>query len=136
MITPCGDPANDPNDWFINPAGKQYPDDEFLSKAEVRAISLSVLVKPGESSEDHEGRVNAALGAAVRDRRRRALQARRHAKEACQECPIILECLQQALEEPTPATHGTWGGYYEEELRDIRIEKSRRRRRRPAFAQP
>ncbi len=127
---PCQDPGNDPDDWFIGRDGKQYPDEDFLSEDEVQRISKSVLAKDGETAEEHRDRVDAALGAAERSRRRQALQRRRHAKEACFGCPFRVGCLDKALAEPTPATHGTWGGYFEEELRTIRLEIGRRKRKR------
>ena len=33
-----------------------------------------------------------------------------------------------ALKDPTPATHGTWGGLYEEELVEVRRRRTRNRR--------
>lgn len=127
---PCQEPDNDPDDWFIGRDGKQYPDDDFLTEDEVRRISKTVLAKSGETAEEHRDRVDAALAAAERDRRRKALARRRHAKEECFGCPFRSGCLEKALEENTPATHGTWGGYFEEELRTIRLEIARRKRKR------
>lgn len=126
--TPCSASGIDPDDWFIGRDGKQYPDDEFLTEAERRGISRSVLPIGGETAEAHQERVDRALRAAEADRRRAALQRRRKAREACYSCPLRGECLDQALREEQ--NHGTWGGYYEEELREIRREISRRKRAR------
>lgn len=58
-----------------------------------------------------------------------ALVRRRHAKDACfVDCLVRTRCLQLALDRPEP--HGTWGGYYEEELRVIRTEIARRNKKR------
>lgn len=117
----------DPQDWFIRSDGKQYSDDEFLTEAERRGIARSVLPIVGETSEEHEARVSSAINAAIGNRRRAALVRRRKAKEACWSCPLRQQCLEMALERNE--VHGTWGGFYEEELREIRQEQARRRRR-------
>lgn len=126
--TPCSSPDSDPNDWFIGRDGKQYADDEFLTQEERDRIGRSVLRKGGESDYDHETRVDAAIRQAEASRKRAAIQRRRHAKEACHGCYFRTACLDQALDQDQQ--HGTWGGYYEEELRQIRLEIARRRRRR------
>lgn len=125
-MTPCSDPKNDPDDWFIGRDGKQYPGDDFLTPEEVTAISHTVLRKDGETDLEHVQRVDAAISAAERDRKRKALQRRRHAREDCFGCYFRTNCLERALDEGLP--HGTWGGYFEEQLREIRDEVSRRRR--------
>ena len=123
--TPCAE-SNSPDDWFISRDGKQYPDEDFLTDEDVRLISLSVLIKPGETPEDHRDRVDRAVRAAEADRKRQALQRRRHAREACHECYFRSQCLDRALSRGLE--HGTWGGYFEEQLRDIQSEIARRRR--------
>lgn len=122
----CKSPDADPDDWFISRDGKQYPDEDFLTEAEVRGISKSVLAIGGETAEEHQARVDSALNAAGSERKRQRLIARRRAKERCYECPLRLECLNRALD--NGYEHGTWGGYYEEELREIRKEIARRKR--------
>lgn len=124
--TPCSSPENDPNDWFISRDGRQYPDDDFLTEDEVSGLSKSVLAIEGETAEEHRDRIDAALAVAAGERRRAALIVRRHAKDACYSCPIRTTCLGRALDEGQD--HGTWGGYYEEELREIRKEIARRKR--------
>jgi hypothetical protein len=125
--TPCSNPENDPDDWFIGRDGKQYADEDFLSEAEERGLARSVLPIAGESPEEHEERVNTAIRVATAERRRKALAARRHAREKCHtECYFRAQCLEQALDQDQQ--HGTWGGYYEEELREIRREIARRKR--------
>ena len=129
MTTPCADPSNDPNDWFIGRDGKQYGDEEFLTANEIHRIALSVLVIQGETEERHAERVDRAITIARNDRKTRALQKRRHAKEACSRCDFREGCLLLALKDPTPATHGTWGGLYEEELVEVRRRRTRRKGR-------
>ncbi|WP_122263894.1 WhiB family transcriptional regulator [Ornithinimicrobium cerasi] len=48
---------------------------------------------------------------------RGAARERRAARAAavCQDCPVIVPCLQHALTYPEP--YGTWGGYTEEDRR-------------------
>jgi len=127
--TPCSSPDNDPNHWFISRDGKQYPDDDFLTEEEVRGIVKSVLPIEGESDEDHLLRADAALSVATAERRRRALSLRRKAKDKCHtDCYFRTACLDRALSEHQD--HGTWGGYFEEELREIRKEIARRKKNR------
>lgn len=84
-VTPCSSPENNPDDWFIERDGRQYPDE-----------SLDL------------------------DEQREALVRRRHARDKCHvDCYLRVQCLTIALSKPEP-THGTWGGYYPEELRQIR----------------
>lgn len=125
----CRQPSRNPDDWFIGRDGRQYSDDEFLSETEKQGIVRSVLRIAGETDEEHARRSEAAVNAAESGRRRVALARRRHAKEDCWECPVREACLAQALETPTPATSGTWGGFYEEELAAIRVKQAARRRR-------
>lgn len=134
--TPCSAPDVDPDDWFIGKDGRQYPDDELVSDAEIL---------------DHEARLRAALDDVslsdvdtpsldeIRiDLEAQALKAnlvrRRHAKDKCHvECPVRLQCLSIALGENGTGIplRGTWGGYYEEELAEIRrLHQARQRRRR------
>lgn len=127
-MRPCGDPSNNPNDWFISKDGRQYPDEEFLTEDEIRSIRRSVLRKADEADAEHQAREEAAVRASKALRRRLSIQARKAAREKCvTACPFRMECLDVALSNPTPATHGTWGGYFEEELREIRDERMRRR---------
>lgn len=129
--TPCSSPENDSNDWFISRDGKQYPDDDFLTDAEVAGLTKSVLRIDGETAEDHRDRVDAALAVASAERRRSALISRRQAKDKCHtDCYFRTQCLDRALVEHQD--HGTWGGYFEEELREIRKEISRRKKNRTA----
>jgi len=124
--TPCSDPQNDPSDWFISRDGKQYPDDELLDQDAVDAALASV-----ELTAVDDGFVEAvdrSLEQAEERAKRDALKRRRKAKESCHnECYFRLQCLDIAIR--TEQTHGTWGGYTEEELRELRREIARRRRR-------
>lgn len=126
-LSPCADPANDPQDWFIRPDGKQYADDQFLTPAERDGVARSVLAIGGETFEEHEARVGRAIRAAISNRQRAAQARRRRAKEACRSCPIMNQCMTQALD--NREVHGTWGGLYEEELAEVRKIQDRRRRR-------
>ena len=126
---PCSNPENDPNAWFISRDGKQYPDDDFLTEAEISGLTKSVLPIDGETAEEHRDRVDAALVVAAGERRRLALIERRHARDKCHtECYFRTQCLGRALDEGQD--HGTWGGYYEEELREVRKEIARRKKNR------
>lgn len=119
MGTPCWEADGvEPDDFFIGRDGKQYPDEEFLTLEEKAAIVKTVLYRQGETVEEHQVRQERAIRAATAARKRAALARRRHAKEACFSCPVRLECLDIALRDGIQ--HGTWGGYYEEELREIR----------------
>lgn len=107
----CSATDVDPDDWFIERDGKQYPDDVLVTEVEVAEALMAFPI--GE--EVDEAQLRADLEAAAL---KRQLQRRRHAKDACYQCPLRLQCLQYALEHNIQ--HGTWGGYYQEELRKIR----------------
>ena len=119
---PCQE--GDPDDWFIGRDGKQYPDDELVTSEEIEA-HLAEVDPEGALTAEERDRVVDRLEA---DAKTAALRRRRHAKEACLTCPLRLRCLSLALEAPVQP-HGTWGGYYEEEIREIRREIARRKRR-------
>lgn len=124
---PCANPENDPDDWYISRDGRQYPDDELVTEAQVMAHLNEVDPHGTRSTAEIESVWDSLEAVAVKD----ALRRRRHAKDKCHtECYFRLQCLDKALEDVTPATHGTWGGHYEEELREIRREVARRKRAR------
>lgn len=125
MSTPCADPENDPNDWFITLHGKQYNDEVFVTESEKLRMAKTVLWRAGEPVAEHQDRVDRAVAALERERRRKALQKRRHAREKCRQCPIRQECLDTALEKQIE--HGTWGGLFEEERRRILMRNPRRK---------
>jgi WhiB family transcriptional regulator, redox-sensing transcriptional regulator len=58
----------------------------------------------------------------------RALEQIAQAKEVCQDCPVLSECLEWALE--TNQDAGVWGGMCEDERRALRRSRQRRRRAR------
>lgn len=120
--TPCSDPANDPNDWFIERDGRQYHDEPVLSADEVRALWDECL----ETGEDGMVALVRANNERLKDNQRR----RRKAKDLCHnECPLRTECLQLGLSSDFAVqSHGIWGGYYPEELRAIQREGRSRRR--------
>jgi len=125
LKTPCNDGSNNPDDWFIGRDGKQYGDDELVTEEEV-AAHLAQVDPNGTRSEDEIQRVWDRMESIVK---REALQRRRHAREACHDdCYFRLACLDLALK--NGEIHGTWGGYHEEELRELRREISRRTRAR------
>lgn len=120
--TPCS-VSETPDDWFIGRDGKQYPDEEFLTADEKRRIRRSVLGIRGETPEQHEARASRAINAATNDRRRRSLGARRRAREACLACPIRVACLDEAIDKQHD--HGTWGGLFEEDRRELMRRRNR-----------
>ena len=123
-LTPCQRPENNPEDWFIEKDGRQYADEDLLSHAEMQAVSNAALAEHGEDLDAIEAAIDAADEAAVKAN----LVRRRHAKDACYECYFRTQCLEVALTERP--NHGTWGGYYPEELRQvIRLRDERQKRR-------
>lgn len=121
---PCRE-SETPDDWFIGRDGKQYSDEDLLTD-EVR---LSVLVEANERGLEGSERVEfieRAEDRAEADAKTAALQRRRHAMEACHtDCLFRTRCLDMALD--GDLRHGTWGGYYEEQIAEIRDERDRRR---------
>lgn len=123
--TPCSDPSNDPNDWFIEKDGKQYRDDDPLTVDEFLAAMAPLFTNHAKPDRDA---IEAVINEAVAEKIRLALIRRRKARDACYECPIRAACLGQRLE--ARIEFGTWGGYYPEELRKIEEERDARLRRR------
>lgn len=123
-ITPCADPANDPQDWFIRPDGKQYAFEDLLTEDEGRRITLSVLPLADESPEAHEVRCEGARQAARNNRRALMLRRRQAAKASCFRCPIQRSCGNGAIERRE--MHGTWGGMFEEEIAQV-VDLAKRR---------
>lgn len=129
-VTPCASPENDPQDWFIDKAGKQYVDDVFVSDDEMFEIleEADRRYLEGDERVDFIGRTKRQVAG---DNKRAQLGKRRRAREKCRtECYLREQCLEIALSTSTPATHGTWGGYFEEELTDIRRKQRKRGLRR------
>jgi len=118
-VRPCQNPANDPEDWFIERDGKQYPDDVLVPDSELEKVAFEQRADYVEGRED----------LLIRD----ALRRRRHAKDKCfTECSERFECLSLAIDGPT-IEYGTFGGYYTEERREIvraRDARAARRERR------
>ena len=131
MRTPCSDPANNPDDWFIERDGKQYPDDDFLTHEEMHDIGQRVLAETGDGDGVFE-RVEAAIDEAEAEAKRAALIRRRHARDKCHvECYFRLQCLDLAIGgELLDITYGIRGGYYPEELKKIVDTREARRQRR------
>lgn len=127
-IQPCADPANDPNDWFISRDGKQYTDDELVTRHDVLLGAVNTLgyVAGDEIDQDAWDELADKLET---EAKREALKRRRQAKDKCFECYLRTNCLDMALSTESPATYGIWGGYFEEELRELRREISRRKQR-------
>lgn len=103
--TPCYE--GDPEDWFIRRDGKQYDDDEMVDEVVWREACAE------NPDEDPSAVYRRLAGEEIRQ----ALVRRRQAREACYGCPVRNGCLRMALE--TRPSAGTWGGYYEEELRKL-----------------
>lgn len=122
---PCSSPENDPNDWFISKSGTQYPDDplEGNTPEAVVAAKAADVERVGRALTEAEERraENRVADEALRIQLRR----RRHAQEACFGCYVRTQCLDKALE--NEELHGTWGGYTEEQLKEIRQEIARRK---------
>lgn len=115
MNKPCADPANDPNDWFISRDGKQYSDDDFLTDDD----RIEILERANEFGLEGEERIafiESAQDDLEAEAKKDALRRRRWAKDKCfVECYFRLHCLDRALREQP--SHGTWGGYDEDELK-------------------
>lgn len=113
-----------PEDWFLARDGRQYPDDELVSTDEQYDIAEEMLLAdPEVTQEAYELRLETLEA----DRKAAALVRRRHAKDACFTCYFRLQCLTLAID--GVERHGTWGGYYEEELREIRRLRDERAQR-------
>lgn len=123
-LAPCQRPENNPDDWFISRDGKQYADEDLITEDDV-AAHLAEVDPNGTATVEEVDKIWDRLEA---NAKREALRDRRHAKEACRECYFRTDCLGKAIEEGHG--HGTWGGYYEEELRSLRSEIDRRKRAR------
>lgn len=119
--TPC-QTSDDPDAWFIGRDGKQYPDDDLIGENELDGLKRSILPIEDETEEQHRDRVDSAIATLEGERRRQALIRRRRARDACYECYFRLQCLDLALD--NNEGHGTWGGYTEEQLRQIRKEQA------------
>lgn len=128
--TPCADPTNDPQDWFIRSDGKQYSFEDLLTEDEIKLIGLSVLPRAGETFAEHEDRRRLACNAARNNRRRSMLARRRRAVGLCwSDCPAPKreECFVGALERVE--RHGTWGGRTEEQWAQIHATNASRKSR-------
>ena len=128
-IVPCENPENDADDWFLERDGKQYPDEELLTDDDRLAIleEANGLGLEGTERVEFIEAVEDDLEAEVL---KRNLQRRRHARDKCHvECYFRTQCLTIALTKPEPS-HGTWGGYYPEELKQIRTLRDKREKTR------
>lgn len=121
---PCRE--GDHDDWFISRDGKQYPSDDLLDDDD-RLLILEEANRLELTGEARVEFIEKATDRAESDAKRAALRRRRHAKEDCGGCLFRTRCLAMAIE--GDFQHGTWGGYYEEEIREIRREITRRKRR-------
>ena len=129
FIPPCRRPENDPEDWFIERDGRQYADDEVVPEAQREAIrsALEDLHDREPTAEEMDAAVDMAEEVIVKD----ALTRRRHARDKCHvDCYLRTQCLGIAL--GTDANYGTWGGYYPEQLKQIRDLRDKRAARRSA----
>lgn len=121
---PCAE-SDTPEDWFISRDGRQYTDDEYLTDQQMEAIAILVVRRWGTGPGLYR-RIVDAIVEGEEQAKDAALVRRRHAKDACfVECLFRERCLDRALTEGHE--HGTWGGYYEEELRILRKKIARRK---------
>ncbi|PWI09750.1 hypothetical protein DIZ27_14535 [Streptomyces sp. NWU339] len=88
------------------------------------------LERPAEWSESAACAAEGADPAVFfpKDFRREAPLIAAQAKEFCQRCPVVAECLAHAL--AVPEWTGVWGGLDEDERRSLRRSMQRRRLRR------
>jgi hypothetical protein len=122
-VQPCALPENNPDDWYLRPDGKQYSD-ESLAPADL----LDLVQEAAQARRIRPDEAEAIIEDAERDLARDAIVRRRHAKDKCHtECYFRLQCLDLALR--NDETFGTWGGYYQEELADIRKVRRERGRK-------
>lgn len=124
-MTPCQDPANDPDDWFLGRDGKQYSDDILVTDEDVEEALISRGWPEGVTRQTV---IDALTAEVVREN----LTRRRHAKDLCHtECPARFACLGLAFDPtrdlPNVVPSGTWGGYFEEERKAMATEVERRR---------
>lgn len=128
---PCTDPEKR-DDWFIAKDGKQYPDDEFLTNEEKDDLASDAARMVENALNEDRRPYPEVLGELVADAedelKRQALIRRRKARDACYECYFRVECLDIAMSDDTIKS-GTWGGYYEEQLKVIKAERNRRKRK-------
>jgi hypothetical protein len=132
LKTPCSDGVNNPDDWYIGRDGKQYTDDDLLTD-EVRQAILDEANRQELTGEPRIEFIEKSQDRFEGDAKRENLRRRRKAREKCHDgCYFRLTCLDLALR--NVETHGIWGGYTEEELRELRREISRRERRQQGAA--
>lgn len=120
FVPPCRRAENDPDDWFIERDGKQYPDDVLVPDEELEKVAFEARALYVEGREDM----------LIRD----ALRRRRQAKEKCwNECitRVRTACLDVAMSSDVQE-YGIHGGYYPEEIRKMKRALAQRRARRQA----
>jgi hypothetical protein len=135
MTVPCADPANDPEDWFLEKNGKQYDDDVLVTEelldaylVDLRAAYDATGLEGWPLPERDVARVDLEA-----HKLKEALRRRRHAKDKCHvECYFRLQCLSRALDGEGGIEYGTQGGYYPEELKKIATLRAERQARREA----
>lgn len=127
---PCRE-EGEPDDWFIRHDGRQYAGDEYLTQEERDRISDEVMAVAAEDDiltvEEARDAADRAIDRAEEAAKTALLRRRRRARQACYDCLLRTRCLDLAIK--GDERHGTWGGYYEEEIKQIRdlIEERRTR---------
>lgn len=111
--TPC---TENPDDWFISPDGRQYNDDDLLDDDDRIAI-LEEANDLGLEGDERITFIETTQDVLEEAAKKASLIRRRKAKDACYTCALRLQCLTRALD--NREYHGTWGGYFEGELREI-----------------
>lgn len=127
---PCTDPEKR-DDWFIAKDGKQYPDDEFLTddqKDDLGSAAARMVENQTAGDRTFSEMYEELVEDTEEELKRQALIRRRQAKDACYTCYFRMDCLDIAMRDDTIKS-GTWGGYYEEQLKILKTERNRRRKR-------
>lgn len=118
---PCAE--GDADDWFIGKDGKQYGDNPIVTADEMEAYLDEHHPTWRDMPVEEVNRIEERYET---DAKTTALGRRRRAKEACFSCIVRTRCLDKVLQEGHE--NGTWGGYYEEEIRQLRRAIRRRSR--------
>jgi hypothetical protein len=120
--TPCQ--QGDPENWFIEDDGKQYPDDHFLSEELEEDLFLEARANGDDRSAAE------IIGDFDVEAKADALKRRRHAIDACHiDCRLRLQCLDLGLQ-PDTLSYGIYGGYTAKQRREIVKVRDEKRSRR------
>lgn len=122
-VTPCADPANDPEDWYLDKDGRQYADVDLVTEE-----ALAEAIVERDMLWADQGQVNRLRADLEIEAAKDGVVRRRHAKDACFTCYHRTLCLGKALD--NREQFGIWGGYTPEERNAVlRLQDERRARR-------